>query len=104
MDDESMRDRQNILLELTAKNDKVWDLPRGRHPHRFVVRHPGDRTPHRRDRGRVVRVRTASSPKPGTSGRVGLQSARPQPTRSIRGVIRRVPMGSTLLSGVEVGQ
>lgn len=26
MDDESMRDRQNILLELTAKNDKVWGI------------------------------------------------------------------------------
>jgi len=26
MDDNSMRDRQNILLELTAKNDKVWGI------------------------------------------------------------------------------
>jgi hypothetical protein len=26
MDDDSMRDRQNILLELTAKNDKVWGI------------------------------------------------------------------------------
>ncbi|HEX2153615.1 MAG TPA: ester cyclase [Acidimicrobiia bacterium] len=26
MDDESMRDRQNILLELTAKGDKVWGI------------------------------------------------------------------------------
>ena len=26
MDDESMRDRQNILLELTAKDDKVWGI------------------------------------------------------------------------------
>lgn len=26
MDDESMRDRENILLELTAKNDKVWGI------------------------------------------------------------------------------
>jgi hypothetical protein len=26
MNDESMRDRQNILLELTAKDDKVWGI------------------------------------------------------------------------------
>ena len=26
MDDESIRDRQNILLELTAKDDKVWGI------------------------------------------------------------------------------
>lgn len=26
MNDESMRDRENILLELTAKNDKVWGI------------------------------------------------------------------------------
>jgi len=26
MDDDSMRDRQNILIELTAKNDKVWGI------------------------------------------------------------------------------
>jgi hypothetical protein len=26
MDDESMRDRRNILLELTAKDDKVWGI------------------------------------------------------------------------------
>jgi hypothetical protein len=26
MDDDSMRDRQNVLLELTAKNDKVWGI------------------------------------------------------------------------------
>ena len=26
MDDNSMRDRENILLELTAKNDKVWGI------------------------------------------------------------------------------
>lgn len=26
MDDDSMRDRQNILLDLTAKNDKVWGI------------------------------------------------------------------------------
>ena len=26
MDDDSMRDRQNILLELTAKDDKVWGI------------------------------------------------------------------------------
>ncbi len=26
MDDESMRDRENILLELTAKDDKVWGI------------------------------------------------------------------------------
>ncbi|HEU4915609.1 MAG TPA: ester cyclase [Acidimicrobiia bacterium] len=26
MDDESMRDRQNILIELTAKGDKVWGI------------------------------------------------------------------------------
>lgn len=26
MDDNSMRDRQNILLELTAKDDKVWGI------------------------------------------------------------------------------
>jgi hypothetical protein len=26
MDDDSMPDRQNILLELTAKNDKVWGI------------------------------------------------------------------------------
>jgi hypothetical protein len=26
MDDNSMNDRQNILLELTAKNDKVWGI------------------------------------------------------------------------------
>lgn len=26
MDDESMRDRQNILIELTAKDDKVWGI------------------------------------------------------------------------------
>lgn len=26
MDDESIRDRQNLLIELTAKNDKVWGI------------------------------------------------------------------------------
>lgn len=26
MDDESIRDRENILLELTAKDDKVWGI------------------------------------------------------------------------------
>jgi hypothetical protein len=26
MDDDSMRDRRNILLDLTAKNDKVWGI------------------------------------------------------------------------------
>jgi hypothetical protein len=26
MDDESVRDRQNILIELTAKDDKVWGI------------------------------------------------------------------------------
>lgn len=26
MDDDSIRDRQNILVELTAKNDKVWGI------------------------------------------------------------------------------
>jgi hypothetical protein len=26
MDDESIRDRQNVLLELTAKDDKVWGI------------------------------------------------------------------------------
>ncbi len=26
MDDDSMRDRQNILMELTAKDDKVWGI------------------------------------------------------------------------------
>jgi len=26
MDDNSMSDRQNVLLELTAKNDKVWGI------------------------------------------------------------------------------
>lgn len=26
MDDESIRDRQNILIELTAKDDKVWGI------------------------------------------------------------------------------
>lgn len=26
MDDESIRDRQNILLDLTAKDDKVWGI------------------------------------------------------------------------------
>jgi len=26
MDDDSIRDRQNILLDLTAKNDKVWGI------------------------------------------------------------------------------
>ena len=26
MDDESMRDRENVLLDLTAKNDKVWGI------------------------------------------------------------------------------
>jgi len=26
MDDDSMQDRQNILLELTAKDDKVWGI------------------------------------------------------------------------------
>jgi predicted ester cyclase len=26
MNDESMRDRENILLDLTAKNDKVWGI------------------------------------------------------------------------------
>jgi hypothetical protein len=26
MDDESMRDRENVLIELTAKDDKVWGI------------------------------------------------------------------------------
>jgi hypothetical protein len=36
MDDESIRDRQNILLELTAKDDKVWGI------FRVVGTHTGD--------------------------------------------------------------